>query len=80
MNDDSRTLPTQMLNLNSLKSRQQTATSQKAHQEVERYKVIGQASRQVYADLDKACTKNTELQDEFCVEFNQAIINGDHGV
>lgn len=50
------------------------------HQEVERYKVIGQASRQVYEKLDKACTKHTEHQADFCVQFNQAIINEDHGV
>lgn len=58
----------------------QTAAPQKAHQEVERYKVIEQASQHVYEDLDKACMKHTEHQADFCVEFNQAITIGDHGV
>lgn len=40
LNDDSRTLPTQVLNSTYLSSGRQTAAPQKAHQEVERRKVI----------------------------------------
>ena len=80
LSDESQTLSTQILSSISLKSWRQTATSQKAYQEVEKYKVMGQASQQIYEDLDKACTKHTEHQDDFCVGFNQVIINGYHGV
>ena len=40
--------------------------------------MIGQASRQVYEALGKACTKHTEHQAHFCVEVEQANITGDH--
>ena len=45
---------------------------------MERYKIIGQASRQVYEALGRACTKHTEHQAHFCVEVEQAKITGDH--
>ncbi len=40
--------------------------------------MIGQASRQVYEVLGKACTKHTEHQAHFCVEVEQANITRDH--
>lgn len=52
-------------------------SSRKPLQELEKYKVIGQASRQVYEALGKACTKHTEHQAHICVEVEQAVINGD---
>ncbi len=50
----------------------------KVDQEVEKYQMIGQASRQVYEALGKTCTKHTEHQAHFCVEVEQANITGDH--
>ena len=41
--------------------------------------MIGQASRQVYEALGRACTKHTEHQAHFCVEVEQAIIHGRGG-
>ena len=46
---------------------------------MEKYRVIGQASQQVYEALGRACTKHTEHQAHFCVEVEQAIIDGNHG-
>ena len=77
LNDDFRALSILTLNSTSLQSRRQAVSSRKSNQEVERYKVIGQASRQVYEALGKACTKHTEHQAHICVEVEQAIINGD---
>lgn len=45
---------------------------------MKRYQIIGQASRQVYEALGRACTKHTEHQAHFCVEVEQAKIIGDH--
>ena len=45
---------------------------------MERYQIIGQASREVYEALGRACTKHTEHQAHFCVEVEQANIIGDH--
>lgn len=44
---------------------------------MERYQIIGQASRQVYEALGRACTKHTEHQAHFCVEVEQAKITGE---
>lgn len=77
-NDDFRTLSSQTLISISLKARRQEAAPAKSYKEVERYQVIGQASRQVYDALGKACTKHTEHQAHFCVEVEQATITGDH--
>ena len=44
---------------------------------MERYQIIGQASRQVYEALGRACTKHTEHQAHFCVEVEQAKITND---
>ena len=52
---------------------------QELRQKIRRYQVIRQASQQVYEALGKACTKHTEHQARFCVEVEQAVINGDHG-
>ena len=41
------------------------------------YQIIGQASRQVYEALGRACTKHTEHQAHFCVEVEQAKITND---
>ncbi len=76
-NDDFRTLSTQTLTSTSLQSRRQAALPRKSYQEVERYQIIGQASRQVYEALGRACTKHTEHQAHFCVEVEQANITGD---
>ena len=46
---------------------------------MEKYRVIGQASQQVYEALGRACTKHTEHQAHFCVEVEQAIIDGNRG-
>ena len=45
---------------------------------MERYQIIGRASRQVYEALGRACTKHTEHQAHFCVEVEQAQIKRDH--
>lgn len=45
---------------------------------MERYQIIGQASRQIYEALRRACTKHTEHQAHLCVEVEQANITGDH--
>ena len=42
--------------------------------------IIGQTSRQVYKDLDKAWTEHIEHQADFYIDFNQAIINKHHDV
>lgn len=78
LNDDFRTLSTQTLKSTSLQSQRQAAPPVKPCQEVERYQIIGQASRQVYEALGRACTKHTEHQAHFCVEVEQANITGDH--
>ncbi|CAF9920614.1 MAG: hypothetical protein ALECFALPRED_001583 [Alectoria fallacina] len=77
-NDDFRTLSTQTLEATSLQSKRQAVPPKKPYQEVERYQIIGQASRQVYEALGRACTKHTEHQAHFCVEVEQASIAGDH--
>ena len=46
---------------------------------MEKHRVIGQASQQVYEALGRACTKHTEHQAHFCVEVEQAIIDGNRG-
>ena len=46
---------------------------------MEKYTVIGQASRQIYEALGKACTKHTEHQAHLCVKVEQADIHCDHG-
>ena len=78
LNDDFLTLSTQTLTSTSLQSRRQAAPPRKSYQEVERYQIIGQASRQVYEALGRACTKHTEHQAHFCVEVEQANITGNH--
>jgi len=55
----------------------QLSPSQKSCQEVERYKVIRQASQQVYESLGKACTKHKEHQAHFCVEAKQVENGGE---
>lgn len=77
LNEDFQTLSTQTLRSTSLQSRRQVVPSKKPYKEVERYQVIGQASRQVYEALGRACTKHTEHQAHFCVEVEQANITGD---
>lgn len=55
----------------------QTYTSQQPHRlcrkEIERYRIIGKASEQVYAALANACTKHTEHQAHFCMEPEPSI-------
>ena len=46
---------------------------------MEKHRVIGQASQQVYEALGRACTKHTEHQAHFCIEVEQAIIDGNRG-
>lgn len=48
-------------------------------QAIEKYRLIGQASRQVYEALGRACTKHTEHQAHFCVEVEQAVVYGRNG-
>lgn len=78
MNEDFQTLSTQTLRSTSLKAQRQEATPAISYKEVEKYQIIGQASRQVYDALGEACTKHTEHQAHFCVEVEQATITGDH--
>ena len=78
LNTDFQTLSRQTLNSTSLQSRRQDPPPKKPYQEVERYQMIGQASRRVYEALRRACTKHTEHQAHFCVEVEQAKITGDH--
>ena len=61
----------------SLQSRRRVRAPIKPYQEVERYQIIGQASRQVYEALGRACTTHTEHQAHFCVEVEQANITDD---
>lgn len=42
--------------------------------EIERYRIIGKASEQVYAALGRACTKHTEHLAHFCMEAEHSII------
>ena len=80
LNDDFRILSTQTLKSTSLQTRRQVHFPKKLYQEVERYQIIGQASRQVYEALGRACTKHTEHQAHFCVEVDQAKITDDDSV
>ena len=41
---------------------------------IEKYQIIGKASRQVYEALGKACTKHTEHLAHFRVEVEQAVV------
>ena len=77
LNNDFRTLSTQTLRLTSLQSRKQICPPIKPYQEVERYQIIGQASRQIYEALGRACTRHAEHQAHFCVEVEQAKITDD---
>ncbi|CAF9930721.1 hypothetical protein IMSHALPRED_008261 [Imshaugia aleurites] len=78
LNDDFRTLSTQTLKSASLQSQRHVAPPRKPYEEVERYQVIRQASRQVYEALGRACTKHTEHQAHFCVEVEQSKTTGNH--
>lgn len=78
LNDDFRTLSTQTLKSTSLQLQRQVAPPRKPYEEVERYQVIRQASRQVYEALGRACTKHTEHQAHFCVEVEQSKTTGNH--
>ena len=78
LNDDFITLSTQTLRTTSLQSRRQAVVPKEPCQEVERYQIIGQASRQVYEALGRACSKHTEHQAHFCAEVEQAKITGAH--
>lgn len=55
----------------------QTHASQRSHRpcdkEIERYRIIGKASEQVYAALGRACTKHTEHLAHFCMEAEKSI-------
>ena len=64
---------------NNLQSQSISKINPRSRQEMEKYTVIGQASRQVYEALGKACTKHTEHQAHFCVKVEQADIQCDHG-
>ena len=79
LNDDFRVLSTQTTRSMSQQITEQKNQSRQSYKEVERYRVIGQASRQVYESLSKACTKHTEHQAHFCIEVEQANIDGNHG-
>ena len=72
-------LSKQNLRPNSTQSRKLTETPKEISLEVEKYRIIGQASQQVYEALGRACTKHTEHQAHFCVEVEQAIIDGNRG-
>ncbi len=78
LNDDFRVLSSQTSKSTSLQSQRQQVAPKRPYKEVERYQIIGQASRQVYEALGRACTKHTEHQAHFYVEVEQAKITGDH--
>ena len=80
LNDDFRTLSDQRLKSTSTQKRRLAGNLYNhSHQEVEKYKAVGHASRQVYEALGKACTKHTEHEAHFCVEVEQVIIDESHG-
>lgn len=79
LNDDFRTLSSQTIKSSPSQPRSIPIVPADACNDVEKYKVIGQASRQVYEALGKACTKHTEHQAHFCIEVEQVIINERHG-
>ena len=54
------------------------ASYQNPDRELEKYNAVGQASRQVYEALGKACTKHTEHQAHFCIEAEQAVAEKNH--
>ena len=62
-----------------MRAKRLTEAPRNLNVEMEKYRLIGQASQQLYEALGKACTKHTEHQAHFCVEVEQAIINGNHG-
>ena len=62
-----------------MRARKLTEIPRNLSVEMEKYKVIGQASQQLYEALGRACTKHTEHQAHFCVEVEQAIIDGNRG-
>lgn len=78
-NHDFQILSKQNLRPNSTQSRKPTEAPKEISLEVEKYRIIGQASQQVYEALGRACTKHTEHQAHFCVEVEQAIIDGNRG-
>ena len=78
-NHDFQILSKQNLRPNSTQARKLTEAPKEISLEVEKYRVIGQASQQVYEALGRACTKHTEHQAHFCVEVEQAIIDGNRG-
>lgn len=78
LNNDFRVLSSQTSKSTSLQSQRQQVAPKRPYKEVERYQIIGQASRQVYEALGRACTKHTEHQAHFYVEVEQAKITGDH--
>ena len=78
-NHDFQILSKQNLRPNSTQARKLTEAPQEISSEVEKYRVIRQASQQVYEALGRACTKHTEHQAHFCVEVEQAIIDGNRG-
>ena len=79
LNDDFRTLSAQTSTLHSPELQKKSDYVRTSRWEVEKYKVIGRASKQVYEALGNACTKHTEHQAHFCVEVEQAIIQGESG-
>ena len=62
-----------------MRARRLTEAPRNLSVEMEKYRVIGQASQQLYEALGRACTKHTEHQAHFCVEVEQAIIDGNRG-
>ena len=74
------TLSNQTLMIRASKSQNSVGkASQKSYQEMEKYKVIGQASQQVYEALGAACTNHTEHLAHFCVEAERATPTEYHG-
>lgn len=78
-NHDFQVLSKQNLESDSTRARRLTEAPINTSVEVEKYRVIGQASQQLYEALGRACTKHTEHQAHFCVEVEQAIIDGNRG-
>ena len=76
-NDDLRTLFSQTQQLSPTKARDLSKPSKKTRDDIRKYQIIGEASRQLYEALSTACNKHTEHFAHFRVEVEQVQWNGD---
>ena len=76
-NDDLRTLFSQTQQLTPTSARNLSKPSRDSLEDIRKYQTIGEASRQVYEALGKACTKHTEHLAHFRVKVEQVVLNKD---